>query len=161
MTLEVAHRQGWQIFEVVLGVPLMVALALNWFVPLSFPLGRLAPAGVLGGAVLAGVGVILVVLARRQLALSGQPTDPGQPTSQLVTGGVFAYSRNPLYLGGIAILAGGALALDLPWVWVLLVPGFIGCHVILVRPEERYLAARFGVEYRAYAARVRRWLGRT
>jgi protein-S-isoprenylcysteine O-methyltransferase Ste14 len=160
MTSEVAHRRGWQIFEVVFGVPLLAALALQAVIPLSFSLGGFAPVGAFGGGILAVAGVVLVALTRRQLAQFGQPTDPGRPTSRLVTTGVYGVSRNPLYLGGIVVLAGGALALDLPWVWVLLVPAVIGCHVILVAPEERYLAARFGDEYRAYAARVCRWIGR-
>ncbi len=160
MTSDVAHRRGWQIFEVVFGVPLLAALALQAVVPLSFSLGGFAPVGMLGGGILAVAGVVLVALTRRKLAQTGQPTDPGRPTSRLVTTGVFGFSRNPLYLGGITVLVGGALAFDLPWVWALLVPAVIGCHVILVAPEERYLAARFGDEYLAYAARVRRWIGR-
>jgi protein-S-isoprenylcysteine O-methyltransferase Ste14 len=118
------------------------------------------PAIVAGGAALIIVGVVLVVLARRELARHGQPTDPGRPTSKIVTTGVFAVSRNPLYLGGICFLVGIALALNLPWVLVLLVPAIIACHYILIAPEERYLAARFGEEYRRYAATVHRWIGR-
>jgi protein-S-isoprenylcysteine O-methyltransferase Ste14 len=34
------------------------------------------------------------------------------------------------------------------------------CHVVLIAPEERYLKNKFGEEYLAYAASVRRWLGR-
>ncbi len=104
---QVAHTRWWQIFEVVFGLPLLAALALQWVAPLSFP-RTFTPVFVAAGIALIGVGVILVVLARRELARQGQPTDPGLPTSKLVTTGVFSISRNPLYLGGVSVLAGCA-----------------------------------------------------
>ena len=157
---EVAHKRWWQIFEVVFGLPCLAAIALQRAVPCSLPGAFLTPAIVAGGAVLVIVGAALVVLARRALAQHGQPTDPGRPTSTLVTSGVFSVSRNPLYLGGVCMLVGMALALNLPWVFVLLLPAFVACHFVLIAPEERYLAATFGDEYRVYAARVQRWIGR-
>jgi protein-S-isoprenylcysteine O-methyltransferase Ste14 len=113
-----------------------------------------------GGAVVAGLGVTIVALGRRELARQGQPTDPGRPTTNIVTSGIYSLSRNPLYLGATCFLAGVALAFNLPWVLVLLLPSLVACHVVLIAPEERYLAARFGDEYREYAATVHRWLGR-
>jgi protein-S-isoprenylcysteine O-methyltransferase Ste14 len=160
MATDVAHRRWWQTFEVVFGIPFLAAIALQLALPLSLPLGSLTPAIIPGGAALIIIGVVLVVLARRQFAQHGQPTDPGRPTSQIVTTGVFSVSRNPLYLGGICILVGIALALNLPWVLVLLLPALVGCHYVLVAPEERYLAAKFGEQYRTYAASVHRWIGR-
>jgi protein-S-isoprenylcysteine O-methyltransferase Ste14 len=160
MSIEVAHKRWWQIFEVVFGLPFLAALALQWAVPLSFPRGLLTSVFVLGGAALIVVGVVLVIRARREFAQQGQPTDPGLPTSKLVTTGVFSVSRNPLYLGGISILVGMALAFNLPWVLMLLLPALVACHYMLIAPEEGYLAARFGEEYRGYAATVPRWVGR-
>jgi len=160
MSIDVAHKSWWQIFEVVFGIPFLAAIALQLVVPLSFPRGFLTPAIISGGAVLITVGAALVVLARREFAQHGQPTDPGLPTSRLVTTGVFSVSRNPLYLGGVCILVGIALALNLPWVLALLLPAIVACHYVLIAPEERYLAAKFGEKYRVYAATVHRWLGR-
>ena len=155
-----AHKRWWQIFEVVVGIPCLAAIALHLAVPFSLPGAFRTPAIVAGGAVLAMLGAALVVLARRAFAQHGQPPDPGRPTSKLVTSGAFSVSRNPLYLGGMCILVGMALALNLPWVFVLLLPAFVACHSVLIAPEERYLAAKFGDEYRLYAASVHRWIGR-
>ena len=160
ISTDVAHKRWWQIFEVVFGMPFLAAIALQLALPFSLPGAFLTPATVAGGAVLVIVGAALVVLARRALAQHSQPTDPGHPTSKLVTSGVFSVSRNPLYLGGVCILVGIALALNLPWVFVLLLPAFVACHAVLIAPEERYLAAKFGDEYRLYAASVHRWIGR-
>ncbi len=106
------------------------------------------------------VGVALIVLARREFARRSQPTDPGRPTTQVVTTGVFSISRNPIYLGAACFLAGVALAVNLPWVLIFLLPSLVACHYVLIMPEERYLVAKFGEEYRAYAAAVHRWIGR-
>ena len=161
MPIEVAHTSYWQTSDVVFGVPFLVALVLQLVVPVSLPRGLLRPAFILGGAALIMVGVAFVVLARRELARRGQPTAPGLPTSKVVTTGVFSISRNPLYLGVVCFLIGVALAVNLPWVLVLLLPSLVACHYVLIAPEERYLVAKFGEEYRAYAATVYRWMGRT
>lgn len=160
MSEDVAHKRWWQIFEVVFGIPFLAAIALQWAVPLSLARTILTPAIIAGGAALIIVGVALVVLARREFDQHGQPTDPGLPTGKLVTTGVFSVSRNPLYLGGVCVLLGIALAVNLPWLLMLLPPALVACHYVLIAPEERYLAARFGAEYRTYVASVHRWLGR-
>lgn len=154
-----AHTRWWQTFEAVFGAPSLAAIGLHQIVPLAIPRTPLTPAIMLAGAALIIGGLALVILARRQLARHGQPTDPGHPTSALVTSGIFARSRNPLYLGGVCVLAGAALALNLPWVLIMLVPALVACHYVLILPEERYLAALFGEPYRRYAATVRRWAG--
>ena len=159
MTTDAAHTRWWQIFEVVFGVPFLAAMVLHLLVPLTLPRGRLTPVIVAGGVILIIAGVTLVILARQAFAQRGQPTDPGQPTSTLVTTGVFSVSRNPLYLGGVCVLVGLALALNLAWVFVLLLPTLIASHYVLIAPEERYLAAKFGATYRTYAATVPRWIG--
>lgn len=160
MTTAVAHKGWWQTFEVVFGIHLLAAIALQLAVPLSLPRGFFTGVFILGGAVLIIAGTALVILARRELARYGQPTDPGHPTSKIIITGVFSVSRNPLYLGGICVLAGIALAVNLPWVLVFLLPAAVACHYILIAPEERYLAAKFGEEYALYRISVHRWLGR-
>jgi protein-S-isoprenylcysteine O-methyltransferase Ste14 len=160
MSTDVAHKSWWQIFEVVFGIPFLTAIGLQLAVPLSLPRGLLALALIPGGTAFIIAGVALVVLARREFARHGQPTDPGLPTGKIVATGVFSVSRNPLYLGGICFLVGIALALNLPWVLALLLPAIVACHYVLIAPEERYLAAKFGEEYAVYAASVHRWLGR-
>ncbi len=161
MPQNAAHTSRWAIAEVVFGSALLGALVLHWLVPLSLPRGRFAFVFGLAGVSLIVAGVACVVLARRELGRYGQPTDPGRPTGTLVTTGVFSISRNPLYLGAIGVLLGAGLAFNMPWLLVLLVPAAVACHYVLVAPEERYLADRFGAQYRAYAAAVRRWFGRT
>jgi protein-S-isoprenylcysteine O-methyltransferase Ste14 len=159
MSNEVAHKSWWQIFEVVFGVPFIIALVLQRLIPFSFPRGIFTPVFISAGVLLLIVGIILVVLTRREFAKHGQPTDPGQSTSEMITTGVFSISRNPLYLGGILLLAGISLAFNLPWALILLLPSIVACHFILIAPEEKYLAVKFGEKYRLYTAAVHRWFG--
>ena len=160
MSNDVAHKSWWQIFEIVFGIPFLVALVLQWVVPLSSPRGIFTSILTLIGALVIVVGITLVILARREFAKYGQPTEPAHPTSEIVTTGVFSISRNPLYLGGVCFLAGIALTFNLFWALVILLPSLVMCHFILIAPEERYLAAKFGENYHKYVARVHRWLGR-
>jgi protein-S-isoprenylcysteine O-methyltransferase Ste14 len=112
------------------------------------------------GIALMMVGIRLIVLARREFSRHGQPTDPGQSTSQVIRTGVFVISRNPLYLGASIFLIGIALTFNLFWSVVTLLPSIVLCHYILILPEEQYLAGKFGSEYETYFASVNRWLGR-
>jgi protein-S-isoprenylcysteine O-methyltransferase Ste14 len=160
MTTDSAHKHRWQIFEVIFGVPFLAGIGLQLAAPVSRPRGLHAFVIVLGGVVIVVLGLTFIVLARRELARHGQPTDPGLPTSKLVTTGVFSVSRNPIYLSGVCLLAGISLVFSLLWSFVLLLPAVVACHYLLIAPEERYLAARFAMEYVRYVASVHRWLGR-
>ena len=53
---------------------------------------------------------------------------------------------------------GLGLAVNNLWISLFAAPALLAVHVIAVLPEERYLSEKFGESYRAYAARVRRYL---
>jgi protein-S-isoprenylcysteine O-methyltransferase Ste14 len=160
MSSDTAHRSRWEISEVVFGIPLLVSIALQWLVPLALPQGIPRQALIPVGIVLIIVGLSFIVLARREFAQYRQSMEPGHPISKIVQTGVFSISRNPLYLGIVIALSGIALVLNALWILVLLIAAMILCHFVLIAPEERYLKNKFGQEYLAYAASVRRWLGR-
>ena len=158
--MDSAHKSNWEIAEVVFGVPFLIGIAIQFIVPFSFPPGILRKALIPVGIILIITGIGLVVLARREFARFSQPTDPGHPTSKVVKTGAFAISRNPLYLGGALVFLGAVLALNLLWALVMLLLSIILCHYVLIIPEEQYLAAKFGDEYKEYTTSVHRWLGR-
>ena len=160
MNVDSAHKSRWEIAEVIFGIPFLVGVALQFVIPLSLSQGIVRQVLILAGIVLIIIGISFVILARREFAQYGQPTDPGHPTSKVIKTGVFALSRNPLYLGGSIFLLGIALLLNTLWAIVMLVLSIIICHYVLIIPEERYLARKFGDEYEEYITSVRRWLGR-
>jgi protein-S-isoprenylcysteine O-methyltransferase Ste14 len=157
---EAAHESWWQISEVVFGVPLLPAILLQWIAPLRVTRDFFLPFIIAGGIAFFLLGVFLVVAARREFARLEQYTDPGHPTTILIMTGVFSFSRNPLYLGVVFLVMGIGLMINSWWVFIFLLPSLVACRTILIAPEERYLGAKFGNEYRTYAARVRRWFGR-
>lgn len=160
MSVDSAHKSRWAIAEVVFGIPFLISIALHFVAPVSLAQGILRLILVPVGIVLIIIGIGIIVLARRELAHFHQPTDPGHPTSKVVNTGVFALSRNPLYLGGVIVLLGLALAFNMLWALIALLLSIILCLYVLIIPEERYLAAKFGEAYKAYTASVRRWFGR-
>lgn len=112
------------------------------------------------GIVLACVGAGLDLAAMVAMHRARTNVMPHRGAQHLVTDGVFAFSRNPIYLGNTLALAGIALALRLPW---LLLMGLIAAVLVdrlAIRREERHLAARFGPAFADYARRVPRWIGR-
>lgn len=160
MTDKAAHNKGWQIFEVVFGIPFLAAIGLQIIFPIALLSGLLTPVLITAGAILILVGITLVVLTRQEFTRYGQPTDPGLATSKIITSGVFSYSQNPLYLGGILFLTGISLVFRLSWALILLVPSIAACHYMLIVPEEKYLSEKFGEQYRDYTETVHRWMGR-
>lgn len=81
-----------------------------------------------------------------------------RPARQLVTFGPYQFSRNPMYVGFVAMYFGLSLLANTVWPLVLL-PAVVGLLVwIVISREERYMRATFGAEYDAYCRRVRRWL---
>jgi protein-S-isoprenylcysteine O-methyltransferase Ste14 len=81
-----------------------------------------------------------------------------RPARQLVTFGPYVFSRNPMYVGFVAMYFGLSLLLNTIWP-LLLLPAIIGLLVwIVISREERYMRATFGQEYDSYCRRVRRWL---
>lgn len=114
----------------------------------------------LGWLLFAG-GLFFSLAAQAQMGASWR-VGIDDRTTQLVTHGLFARSRNPIFLGMLLSLAGVALITPARWT----AAGFAVAVILVslqVRLEERNLFRIHGREYAAYAARVGRflpWLGR-
>ena len=78
---------------------------------------------------------------------------------RLVTGGPFAYVRNPLYLGNF-LLSFGLLIMSwawMPWMIFIFLLLFYMQYDLIVKHEENYLSEHFGQEYKDYKSHVPRW----
>jgi protein-S-isoprenylcysteine O-methyltransferase Ste14 len=115
----------------------------------------------LGGAILILAGLGLFAWCTDLLARIGRGTlAPWAPTAGLVSNGPYRYMRNPMISGVAAILIGEAMWWG-SWVlgaWALLF--LVINHVYFIYSEEPGLEKRFGEGYRAYKAKVPRWLPR-
>lgn len=136
---------------------LAAGAALQWLVPFGWP-GRLAPWQIAAGLLLAFAGLALLLMGVHALRRHGTNISPTQPTLTIATDGIFARTRNPIYLGGIGVSAGIAFALGLGWALLLHPFGILLLHRGVVLREERYLASKFGDAYRSYRTTVRRYL---
>jgi protein-S-isoprenylcysteine O-methyltransferase Ste14 len=78
--------------------------------------------------------------------------------SKLVTEGIFAVCRNPLYVGNAMILAGLLLVCNAPLAYVVAGGFFVFAYWCIVRTEETFLLGKFGEEYAEYCRNVNRWI---
>jgi protein-S-isoprenylcysteine O-methyltransferase Ste14 len=81
-----------------------------------------------------------------------------QETTNLVTSGAHGLSRNPMYVGGSLFYLGIGLAVGSVWMLVSYAPLGLYLALYVVPREEAYMERKFGREYLAYRAAVRRWL---
>jgi protein-S-isoprenylcysteine O-methyltransferase Ste14 len=110
------------------------------------------------GVVLALAGVALARWGKRAMRAAGTNIRPDLPATAIVGDGPFGFTRNPLYLSLLALFAGIGVAVESLTFLAVLVPFALVLHFGVVLREERYLEAKFGDTYRAYKARVRRWI---
>jgi protein-S-isoprenylcysteine O-methyltransferase Ste14 len=133
----------------------LVGLALEAAVPIDRP-----PLAVtLGGALLGGAGwLVLDGAAMLSFRRARTSMIPMKPSSALVAGGPYRFTRNPMYVGMAFLYAGLAFAVGLVWPLIALPAVIAAVDRLVIAREEAYLARRFGRPYREYMASVRRWV---
>lgn len=142
--------------------PVLYAGVLAAGLALEFLLLRI-PTGVPGAvrytlaALCTVAGGVLVVGAISRFRRAGTNPEPWRPSTAIVTDGVYAFTRNPMYLAMALFYVAIAIAADSAVALILLVPLLIAVHYGVILREERYLEAKFGDAYRLYKQRVRRW----
>jgi protein-S-isoprenylcysteine O-methyltransferase Ste14 len=104
-------------------------------------------------------GTALLGWCVREFYVAGTGTlAPWSPPKQLVTTGPFQYSRNPIYVAMLMIIAGWAVFLASRALTIYLDVMIALFHIRTLLGEEPTLAREFGPAWDAYRARVRRWL---
>ncbi|MBC8130909.1 MAG: isoprenylcysteine carboxylmethyltransferase family protein [Rhizobiaceae bacterium] len=135
-TLGHAIRLGWVGVEAIAVVPTALVAA---------------------GLVLAMGGLVLTVVARSDMGRRWRVGVPEKDPEALVTTGLFALSRNPVFVGMLTLAAGLVMALPSALMIVSALGFWLACEM-QVRDEERFLEGAFGPSYADYKQRVRRWL---
>ena len=105
-------------------------------------------------------GVVIIAISGLQFRKSSTTVNPLTPekTSSLVVTGLYAYSRNPMYVGFFLFLLSFGILLE-NFVALVFLPLFIMViNRVQIRPEEKTLEMIFGDEYRRYMESVRRWI---
>jgi len=119
--------------------------SLGWPIVIHWPVGATL---IIGGNILAWAGV-------RQLSLKTTSGSKGP----LVTDGLYQYSRNPQYIGDIAIIGGWAILSASAWAIPLCLGGIVA-FLLTPLAEETWLEELHGDDYREYCRRVGRFFGR-
>jgi protein-S-isoprenylcysteine O-methyltransferase Ste14 len=138
----------------------LASIALGVLVQLALPLrfasqsGLRVPFGLALVAAGVAAGAWTIVWMRR----THQDPDPRKPSPELIVGGPFRWSRNPIYVGMTLVQAGVGIALGNLWLLLLLVPTVAVLQREVIAKEEAYLIRKFGDPYVAYQRSVRRWL---
>jgi protein-S-isoprenylcysteine O-methyltransferase Ste14 len=147
---------------IVIPPPLLFAAPLlaGWLVNrrCPWPLTAATTIAIGTGVLLITLGAAVALAGVRRFRRAGTTVLPFGGTSQLVSLGVYRFTRNPMYLGMALGYAGLAVLLNSVWCLLLLPVALVSVHVLAIRPEERYLSKKFGEEYRDYLKRVRRWI---
>ena len=120
-----------------------------------FPLAQLQP---LLGWLLVGLAIATDVWVLMIFKNHNTNIRPDRPAKTLVTSGPFAYSRNPIYVGNVAIIVGLSIAKGSLWHLLLVPVVFMLIQELAIKREEAHIAARFAEQWADYAAKVRRWL---
>lgn len=139
----------------IFGSALVAAVVIGFFLPwsvLSWPFQlSLGPA-------LITMGVFSIWKSIKDIESAGTTYDPYGVSTQLVTSGIYQYSRNPGYLGLALIQLGMAFLLDNMWIVLTDSLAVIVTTLFVIRLEERKLTNAFGDQYRSYLKSVRRWI---
>ena len=138
----------------------VLAFAAAYVLEHSIPLSNMPRHGawqLIGWAVFAlGIGIgLAAILAFKAI---GTPVDPTGRATQLVTTGIYAWTRNPMYLGAVIGFVGLSVALGSAWLLILGLLMPIALRKLAIDREEAYLTRHFGAAYEAYRLGVRRWL---
>ena len=106
------------------------------------------------------VGLLIDIMALglfRKFNTTVNPVSPSKSTS-LVTNGIYAYTRNPMYLGMALLLCGWSVYLGEPAGLIIVMIFVFYITRFQIMPEEEILLEKFGVEYADYLSKVRRWI---
>ncbi len=134
---------------------IVIAYFLGRFVALPF----VVPMAVRNlGLFLTFIGFLLGVGAFMEFRKARTTLDPHGSARQVVTSGIYRFTRNPIYLGFLLMVAGLPLNSGLIW-GVVLAPLYIMMMTrLVIEREEVYLQKKFKDQYANYRSRVRRWL---
>jgi len=134
---------------------LILSILLNFVFPIRTVL--YAPVTYFG-IIIIGFGIFLGLWSRSLFLRSKTTLSPYESPTSLVTSGPFHISRNPIYLGMVAILLGFAILLGtlvtftFPAIYIIII------EILFIPDEERKLEKIFGEQYKEYKNKVRKWI---
>ena len=142
--------------------PPVVALM---FIVIAYFLARFAPLPFVAPLILRNIGLLLTfvgfllgISAFAEFRKARTTLDPHGSAKQLISSGIYRFTRNPIYLGFLLMVIG--LPLNSGFYWGIVMAPFymLTMNRLVIEHEEAYLEKKFGKTYTSYTSRVRRWL---
>lgn len=134
----------------------LLGLLLDWIGGFALPLET--STRIAAVAVLVTLGAMIGLAANQRFIRARVDVRPWKATSGVIRTGIYRLTRNPMYLGMALAYLGLALGTASPAALALFPVLVAVIHTQVIAREERYLEAKFGEEYLAYKASVRRWI---
>jgi protein-S-isoprenylcysteine O-methyltransferase Ste14 len=132
---------------------LLLRNSCNTFFPTEWTVWHFA------GAFLIVVGAAILLRCVLRFVTEGKGTiSPVDPTKKLIIKGLYKYSRNPMYVGMMILLAGEAIFWRSLALTIYAAVIFVAFNLFVILHEEPRLRRVFGEEYEEYFQNVRRWL---
>ncbi len=132
-----------------------LSYAIEWLFEISFSFPEYVTHLGVGMVLLA---ITLALISAFQFWKAKTHIEPWKPASVLINTGVFAYSRNPIYLAFVLVTCGVGLYLESIGIVLSNIFAIWLLYNLVIAKEEKYLEESFGGQYREYKKRVRRWL---
>ncbi|MGE0742773.1 MAG: isoprenylcysteine carboxylmethyltransferase family protein [Hyphomonadaceae bacterium] len=121
----------------------------------DLPVWQTRPAGLI--VIVLALAILLAAMV--QFRLANTQLLPNSPTNNaLVSGGVFALTRNPMYLAMTLFCVGGALWMGRPAMMLAPLLMWAVANFVFIPFEEAKMRRQFGEQFDAYCKRVRRWI---
>ncbi|MDA0784927.1 MAG: isoprenylcysteine carboxylmethyltransferase family protein [Proteobacteria bacterium] len=128
---------------------------IDWLIPLR---GLSLETQLIVGLPIVVLALALVLISARELQRAGTSPFHHHPTTKIFSRGLYGMSRNPIYAAMTLGCVGVAITADRVWILAATVVAVLVIDRMVIAREEAFLTAKFGDEYLAYKARVRRWI---
>lgn len=135
-----------------------IGLILNSVYDLGSPFGIVGELLFGLGAMVILIAILIDISAMRTMRVAKTTIMPHKGSDHLVTKGVFAFSRNPIYLANAMLIFGLGLVFSNYWLCLLMPVAAFATQKLAIEREEKHLETRFGGNFRTYKKKVNRWI---
>ncbi len=128
----------------------------SFYMPL--PIDDQTPMRIASVVMFSVFGLLFLGMSFSHFKRTGQKPEPWTPSPEIITEGIYQYTRNPMYVGMGLLQLAFAFGLNTQWILFFTPASLFIVYLIAIRPEEAYLLEKFGDSYSQYLKKVRRWL---
>ena len=129
---------------------------LRVFMPIDLPGAAVFYEAIGGLLTLAALAMMMAAISA--FSEAGETLRPSTPSFQLLSGGVYRLSRNPIYLAMVVFGIGFGIATQNLWIIATSLLAGVAFNFFVIPEEEAYLRRQFGLDYVEYCEKTRRWL---